>query len=100
LNFRVAEPLRFFNLSEVLVFPSALLCFHRNEFNLDPGVEGRSDSGERAECDISCGSLDERYFRSDHPRLSRKLRLIRFSVIGSVGFSLRIFVRVAPKPAG
>ena len=51
LNFRVAVPLRFFNVSERLVFPSALLCFQRKEFNLDPGVEGRGDSGERAAFD-------------------------------------------------
>ena len=28
-----------------------LLCFHWNEFNLDPCVEGLGDSGERAERD-------------------------------------------------
>ncbi len=48
-----------FKGSEFLVFSSAFLCFHRNEFDLDPCVEGIGDSGERTECDISCGSLDE-----------------------------------------
>ena len=51
MNLRVADPLRVFKGSEVLVFSSAFLRFHRNEFNLDPCVEGMGDSGEFTECD-------------------------------------------------
>ena len=40
-----------FNVSEVLDFPSALRGIYRNGFNLEPGVEGRGDSGERAAFD-------------------------------------------------
>ncbi len=51
MNLRVADPLWVFKGSEVLVFSSAFLRFHRNEFNLDPCVEGIGDSGECTECD-------------------------------------------------
>jgi len=90
----VADPLRFFKGPEVLHFSSAFLCFHGNEFNLDPCVEGIGDSGERTECDISCGSLDQRYFRGVHSRACRKLRLIQifpFPQPGNLDAQLKIY---------
>ena len=73
---------------------SALLCFHRNKFNLDPFVEGVGDSGERTERDISCGRFDERYFGGVHPRPRRELRLIQiflFSQPGNLDAQFKIY---------
>jgi hypothetical protein len=89
---RVAQPLtdfeltggarlRYFKGIGGFGFSSALLCFHGYEFNLDPSVEGIGDSGERTECDIPCGSLDERYFRGVHPRPGCELRLIQIFLL-------------------
>jgi hypothetical protein len=75
LNFRVAEPLRFLMCRRSWIFRQRFVAF------------------------IGTDSILNLVLRAEATRAS-VLRLIRFSVIGSVGFSLRIFVRVAPKPAG